>query len=238
MTTSSPTTKTRSQAAPALALTAALLATCFAVLTHDVVDHSGLTVIDPEIAARAIDLRTQVLTALAHFVSAIGDTLSMSILAAVVCLGLLRAGDRAHATLVAVAGLGAAVIVLGGKRVIGRERPPVIDRLATEHTLSYPSGHSVGSCVVIGICAVVLIPKLHRQAARIVTAALAVLFVVAVGCSRVYLGVHWATDVLGAWCISLAWISLCLAVFHYRRRTLADTADAAATDTDTRTPGE
>ncbi|WP_280195053.1 phosphatase PAP2 family protein, partial [Nocardia farcinica] len=130
---------------------------------------------------------------------------------------LYRAGDRAHAALVAVAGLGAALIVFGGKRIIGRERPPVVDRLAVENSLAYPSGHSVGTFVVIGIVAVVLIPKLTGTLARIATGTAAALFVVAVGCSRVYLGVHWPTDVLGAWCVSAAWILFCLTVFHYRR---------------------
>ncbi len=211
------TSPPRPTTVPTLAGLTVLFAVAFGVLTHNVVDRSGLTVIDPEVSGWAVTQRNAVLTPLAHFLSAIGGTLPMTVVATAVTLLLYRAGDRAHATLVAVAGLGAALIVFGGKRIIGRERPPVVDRLAVENSLAYPSGHSVGTFVVIGIVAVVLIPRLTGTLARIATGTAAALFVVAVGCSRVYLGVHWPTDVLGAWCVSAAWILFCLTVFHYRR---------------------
>ncbi|WP_051027576.1 phosphatase PAP2 family protein [Nocardia higoensis] len=229
---------------PALALITAVFATCFGVLTWQVVvhdvgaraphDHGGLLVVDPWVSGWIIEHRAGPLTALAYFVSTVGDTLSMTILGTVVCAYLLRTGDRARATLVAVAGFGAAVIVFGGKRLIGRERPPVADRLTYEPSLSYPSGHAVASCVVIAVCAAVFIPRLQRLVARVAAWALATVFVFAVGWSRVYLGVHWPTDVLGAWCGGLAWMGVCLVVFRSRPRTPEDTDDRPVAPVDAR----
>lgn len=240
MTSPTPTAAPRSRTVPALALVAALFAACFGVLTSQVLvhadDHGGILTIDPRFSGWLIEHRGAVPTAIAHLVSALGDTLSMTILATIVCAALLRTGDRAHATLIAVAGLGAAVIVFGGKRLIGRERPPVADRLAYEPSLSYPSGHAVGSCVVVTICAAIFLPRLTRRAARIVAWTLAAVFVVAVGWSRVYLGVHWPTDVLGAWCASIAWVAFCLAVFHYRLRTPGGDHEAVRADASTSGP--
>ncbi|WP_280502262.1 phosphatase PAP2 family protein [Nocardia farcinica] len=219
-----------------LSALAVMLAACFAAITwqvlrHDVTaepqffldqddqarDLGGLLAVDPAVAGWVIDHRTGALTAAAHTVSALGATLSMTVLGTLACAVLLRAGDRSRAALVAVTGLGAAVIVFAGKRLIGRERPPAADRLAYEPSLSYPSGHSLGSCVVVAVCAAVFLPLLHRRTTRIAGAALAVAFVLSVGWSRVYLGVHWPTDVVGAWCAGAAWMALCLAVFHLRR---------------------
>ncbi|WP_156094755.1 phosphatase PAP2 family protein [Nocardia lijiangensis] len=211
--------------APPLVALGVVLATFIAVLTSNVLASSGLATMDPEVSGWAIENRNGVLTPAARMVSNCGDTLSMTILAVIVCAGLLHVRDRLHAGLVAVTALGSGLIVVIAKRLVGRERPPVADRLAVEHSLSYPSGHSTGTFVVVGIVAIVLIPKLRQPVARAGAALLAVLFVATVGVSRVYLGVHWPTDVLAGWAIGALWILLCLVVFHY----LSPRVRAAAT---------
>ncbi|MCP2276404.1 undecaprenyl-diphosphatase [Nocardia amikacinitolerans] len=200
---------------PTLVALGVLLAAFITVLTRNVLDSSGLATMDPELSGWAVDNRNGVLTPTAQMVSNCGDTLSMTILTVIVCAALLRERDRLRAVLIAVTGLGAALIVAIAKRLVGRERPPVADRLAVENSLSYPSGHSTGTFVVVGIVAIVLIPKLAHAAARVGAALTAVLFIAAVGASRVYLGVHWPTDVLAGWSIGALWILLCLAVFRY-----------------------
>ncbi|MEV0028778.1 phosphatase PAP2 family protein [Nocardia sp. NPDC050793] len=198
-----------------LAATGVLLAVFITVLTRNVLDSSGLTSMDPEVSGWAVENRNGALTPAARMVSNCGDTLSMTILTALVCVALLRVRDRMRAALVVVTALGAGLIVAVAKRLVGRERPPVAERLAVENSLSYPSGHSTGTFVVVGIVAIVLIPMLRRPIARAGAALVAVLFVAAVGASRVYLGVHWPTDVLAGWSIGALWILLCLAVFRY-----------------------
>ncbi|MEV6393046.1 phosphatase PAP2 family protein [Nocardia xishanensis] len=200
---------------PTLAALGVLLAAFVTVLTRNVLDSTGLATMDPEVSGWAVENRNGVLTPAAHMVSNCGDTLSMTILATLVCVALLSVRDRRRAALVAVTALGAGLIIVIAKRLVGRERPPVTDRLAVENSLSYPSGHSTGTFVVVGIVAIVLIPMLRRAIVRVGAALVALLFVAAVGASRVYLGVHWPTDVLAGWSIGALWILLCLAVFRY-----------------------
>ncbi|WP_435591106.1 phosphatase PAP2 family protein [Nocardia sp. bgisy118] len=200
---------------PSLAALGVLLAAFITVLTRNVLDSSGLATMDPEVSGWAVENRNGVLTPAARMVSNCGDTLSMTILTVIVCAALLRVRDRMRAALVAVTALGAGLIVVIAKRLVGRERPPVADHLAVENSLSYPSGHSTGTFVVVGIVAIVLIPLIRRPIVRAGVALVAVLFVAAVGASRVYLGVHWPTDVLAGWSLGALWILLCLAVFRY-----------------------
>ncbi|WP_280494808.1 hypothetical protein, partial [Nocardia farcinica] len=86
------TSPPRPTTVPTLAGLTVLFAVAFGVLTHNVVDRSGLTVIDPEVSGWAVTQRNAVLTPLAHFLSAIGGTLPMTVVATAVTLLLYRAG--------------------------------------------------------------------------------------------------------------------------------------------------
>ena len=164
-----------------------------------------------------IEQRTHTWTVLAEAVSAAGDTTSVAIYSMLACVVLAWRKYWDRAVLVAVAAAGAGVLVFFGKLLIGRDRPPVIDHLVSESNHSYPSGHALGAAVVVGILAAVLLPALAHRVIRVLVIAVASLFVVAVGLSRLYLGVHWPTDVLAGWLIGASWLSLCLSLRPYTR---------------------
>ncbi|MET8652450.1 phosphatase PAP2 family protein [Nocardia aurea] len=203
------------RAYPALAAVAVLLTAFITVLTGNILRGDGLAAIDPEISGWVVEHRTDTLTALARVVTTLGDTLTLTIITVLVCAALIWRGHRRKATLVAGTGIGAAVLTFAGKRLVGRSRPPTADRLAFESSLSYPSGHSLGSMAVISIIAVALIPRLHRTVTRVAAIAAAVILIVAVGSSRVYLGVHWPTDALAGWAIGALWVIICLGAYTY-----------------------
>ncbi|MEU4340029.1 phosphatase PAP2 family protein [Nocardia sp. NPDC023852] len=215
----------------AIVVFAALLVVFNAGLTRYALDDNGRTGLDRGVTNWAIAHRDGVLTPTAVTVSALGGTLAMTALATLVCLGLSWRRRWSQAVLVAITGLGAGLLVRGGKSVIGRDRPPVEEHLVTVANQSYPSGHSLGSFVVVGIVAVVLIPNLRRTALRAVAATLAVIFVAAVGLSRIYLGVHWITDVLGGWCLGALWLLACLTVYRYLTRRKTRAPDTRLVDT-------
>jgi hypothetical protein len=112
-------------------------------------DRTGLSTVDLPIIAWIVDHRSTALTAAAKLVSVAGGTVAMGALAllSVVWLAWRRRWPQAGA--VTAAALGAAVIVSVMKPVLDRARPPQIDQLVVETNASLPSGHALGSTVVL-----------------------------------------------------------------------------------------
>lgn len=206
-------------------LAAALLATAavlLIVLTWQVNNDAGIIRIDPRVLDWMIAHRGEPLTSIARVVTDLGDTKSMTLLATVTVAWFAWQRNWATAALVAVTSAGAGLLVVVIKHLVGRHRPPEVIRLVAEPSLSYPSGHTLGSTVVVGIVAITVIPGLRRRWVRRVATVFAVLFPIAVGLSRIYLGVHWFTDVLAGWLFGLSWLVLCVTVFCQLHRSPTD----------------
>ncbi len=97
---------------------------------------------------------------------------------------------------------GAALLNGAAKHLIARVRPDLWISIAPEASFSFPSGHAMQSAAFAGALRVLAWPTRCRTAALLGGA----LFVVSIGASRVYLGVHFPTDILGGWTASLAWV--------------------------------
>jgi undecaprenyl-diphosphatase len=100
---------------------------------------------------------------------------------------------------------------------VGRLRPVVADPVAAGGGNSFPSGHALASVIGYGALLLVFLPALPRRARRPVIIALATV-VVLVGFSRLALGVHYLSDVLGAWCLGIAWLGASAYAFELWRR--------------------
>ena len=105
------------------------------------------------------------------------------------------------AVFAAVALGGSALLNLGAKHVMQRDRPALWESIAPETTYSFPSGHAMGSATL----ACVLACLAWRTRWRWPVIALGALFTVGVGLSRVYLGVHYPSDILAGWAAAIAW---------------------------------
>ncbi len=111
--------------------------------------------------------------------------------------------------LVAATAAGSLTLTVVGKSVIGRIRPPLADAVPPyELSASFPSGHSLNSVALAGIVACLLVRRQHGRRARALTVSAAAAFAFTMGASRVYLGHHWLTDVLVAWALGLAWLTV------------------------------
>lgn len=98
---------------------------------------------------------------------------------------------------------------------IDRPRPDLVPHLAQVHTMSFPSGHAMLSAVTYLTLGALLARFLPGRATTIFVFAIAVLTTLMVGISRVYLGVHWPSDVLAGWCAGFAWATLCWVASRY-----------------------
>ncbi len=104
---------------------------------------------------------------------------------------------------------GALVVNAGLKEVFQRTRPDVVPHLRDVMTMSFPSGHALTSAVVYLTLGALSMRIAQRGITKFYCMAIAMLVTGLVGASRVYLGVHYPTDVLAGWLIGLSWALLC-----------------------------
>ncbi|WP_081974640.1 phosphatase PAP2 family protein [Novilysobacter arseniciresistens] len=118
-----------------------------------------------------------------------------------------------EATFAAIALAGSALLNVGTKLLFARERPSLWESIAPEVTYSFPSGHAMGSATL----AWVLVLLAWRTRWRWPVLLLVAPFVVLVGFSRVYLGVHYPSDILAGWAAASVWAAASyFAVFRFR----------------------
>jgi membrane-associated phospholipid phosphatase len=156
-----------------------------------------------------------ILHAIHHLSSPLLDTLFVIITtlgsAAAVIVGLvllvaylLRHNHRRDALFLATAVGGTAVLNVAFKLLFHRVRPTLWHQIVTETGYSFPSGHAMISCSLALTIMILCWPTRWRRTAIIG----GTVYFVLVGISRLYLGVHYPSDVLGGWCVSIAWIYL------------------------------
>lgn len=153
---------------------------------------------------RAVHARaTPTLDQLMLFFTRVGAPLPMVGVVALALLLLVLRGRRADALFLTLAVGGAATLNFLAKLLFQRSRPALWPSLAPETDYGFPSGHAMGSLAVVAALAILLLAKRWRWPIL----ALGTVFVVGVGLSRVYLGVHYPSDILAGWSASLAWVT-------------------------------
>ena len=137
-----------------------------------------------------------------------GNGIFLAIVVLVAALLLWRRALVVDALYVVLAFVGAEVITFGMKLGFRRERPFFEDPLATAGSFSFPSGHALVSLSVYGSIAIVIARHAGSRRAGIAVLAAAAVWVAAIGFSRLYLGVHFLSDVLAGYAAGAAWLAL------------------------------
>jgi undecaprenyl-diphosphatase len=138
-------------------------------------------------------------------VTALGGFTFLTFLTIVVTVALLFYGKRRHALVFASTVVLAEISADSLKLVYDRPRPDIVSHGSWVYSHSFPSGHSTMSAAVFLTLAAVLASLEPKRRAKVFTFGVAILLVVSIGLSRVYLGVHWPSDVLAGWWLGAAW---------------------------------
>ena len=165
----------------------------------------------------------------ARDLTALGGVTVLAMVVSAVVGFLLISHKRGAALLVIVAVGGGLVIGSTLKYVVHRPRPPREYQEAYVFTASYPSGHSMLSAVTYLTLGALLAQVSPGRLLRFYIVAVAVVATFLVGLSRVYLGVHWPTDVLAGWTAGLLWSIICLLVERLLQKQGAVEAEFGAT---------
>ena len=191
----------------------------FGGIAEDVVNNESLTVLDVRIAhwfhAHASGPMTQAMLLITHVHGMVGSTI----------LGLALAGwfyvsrQRYWLTTTLVALPGGMLLNVLLKYVFQRARPSFDEPLLTLTTYSFPSGHTANAALLYGLLGCWLWGRHRGSGARVAIVACACMMVALVGTSRMYLGVHYLSDVLAATAAAGAWLTVCItAMSTWRRR--------------------
>ena len=204
-----------------IALTAGAWA--FGALAEELVE--GNTQADTRVAAWLHEHATPAWTTVFENVTRIGNLVTLIAVVVVASIVLFRMRRIAELQLLLLASIGAEIITVGLKLGFERQRPFFADPLATESTYSFPSGHASVSLAVYGTLGYIAARHLGNRSAQLGVLAAAVSLVLLIGFSRLYLGVHFLTDVIAGFSIGLAWVALCVVLLHLRLRLKARRAD-------------
>jgi membrane-associated phospholipid phosphatase len=186
----------------------------FATLAVFVARHTNaIQTFDGHMHTWAVAHRGHLGTSIARLITR-GGLSALTLPTLVVVGALVPGGHKAARTRLGAGVLLAAVAGLGGflelslNTWIHRARPPVSDWAGTAGGASFPSGHTTAATLFALFCAWALTARTRPGWTRIALWTVAGVYALAVGWSRIWLGVHWPTDVLGAWMYGVAWLAL------------------------------
>ena len=146
---------------------------------------------------------------LARDMTALGSLGVLTLLVSASVLFLLMARQRKDAWTMLAATVGGIAVVLILKALLARSRPDELLRSVHVSTPSFPSGHTMMSTVTYLTLGAFMARELRSRTLKMYVMLLALVVSVIVGMTRVYLGVHWPSDVLAGWSFGAAWALLC-----------------------------
>jgi undecaprenyl-diphosphatase len=137
-----------------------------------------------------------------------GPTVLALVVLAVVGFLLLQTRYRT-ALFVVLTAISGELINTAMKHAFNRPRPTIVPHLRAVYTTSFPSGHAMESAIVYLTLGAILMRVAERRVTKIYCLGIAMLLTALAGVSRVFLGVHYPTDVIGGWIIGFVWASIC-----------------------------
>ena len=189
-----------------------LAALAFGGITQDVVGHHGATLLDLHVTAWAVAHRIDWLTIVIRVVTWLGSTAVIVPLAVIVGVFFMLCRHRWWPIAFLAAAIGGAVGLYDiVKSLVGRPRPPSAIWIGHFSGAAFPSGHATQSVACYSALAIILGAG-RLPAAKTVLWSVAALVVLVVGASRIYLGAHWLTDVLGGYALGASWVAVIMTV--------------------------
>jgi len=149
-------------------------------------------------------------------ITQLADARVVILIVAVTLVILWWQHHREEAKFFAVACLGALILNTGLKLFFTKPRPHIFPSLIAETSFSFPSGHALGGFVMYGFLAYLLSAHFPKFSKLIYT--LAVFTIALIGLSRMYIGVHWPTDIIAGYGIGYLWLMICIIMLKLQTR--------------------
>ena len=190
----------------------------FGRIAESIPENDAMAALDRAVPALLRDRVTPRGTEVFVAISAAGESLTLAVIG--IAVGGVLLARRRRTLLIGwvVALAGAGYLDWGLKLTFRRPRPDGAWQRLYGRSWSFPSGHTMGSLVTYGMLAYLLFGVVHAPLKRATIVAGATLLVLAIALSRLYLGVHYLSDVLGGLAAGTVWLTACISVLETMRR--------------------
>lgn len=189
----------------------------FAELAEEVLSGAQITVLDLELANALYTRATPLGTFVFRLVTAFGG---VGIIVVGLLVGVVLIARRRWSALVIwiIALVGGGLLNLEMKALFARPRPAFATPLLVEHNFSFPSGHAMSSIITYGVLAYFLWREFRGRATRLLIVVATTVLVLLIGVSRLTLGVHYLSDVVGGFIAGGIWLGVCIAALSILHR--------------------
>jgi membrane-associated phospholipid phosphatase len=194
----------------ALGLVLALAALAFVAIAEEVVAGEELAAFDLALAMALRGETSPAWRTVFWYLTWLGSGWAVAVVAVIIVLALVRRRHMVLATMWGISQGGSAVLNYGMKLAFARPRPEGADPLLFASGWSFPSGHAMSTLVLCGIGAYLLARLAPSWAMRGPLILLLLVWPVLVGFSRLYLGVHYASDVIAGYLAGTVWVAICI----------------------------
>lgn len=184
-------------------------------LAEHVVNSENMKTLDMEVSGWFFNLRNPVLSKGLYYFTQLGSFYGVTAGTTLAGLYLLikKRGFQLLALLISV--LGSSISMHYSKIYFHRERPLNIAYYTTENSFSFPSGHSTSAMALVGILCYFFLIDIKNRTLSILLFTLGVLYILLIGISRIYLGVHFLTDVAAGYLLGFLWVLVAIGLMEY-----------------------
>lgn len=195
----------------------------FIWLFEEIILDNDIPALDYVVLNKLTMIRTPFLNEIMKLITYLGNVTGVVIFLGVVILVLVLLKKYKYIIPILISSLFGEGFVFIIKLLAQRNRPPIENALLTETDFSFPSGHSMAAVVVYGFIFYFLVKNIKKKGYRIGVGILGVIIILLIGFSRLYLGVHWPTDVLASYLLGGSWVCFvigCIQGWKYIKRGL------------------
>jgi undecaprenyl-diphosphatase len=191
---------------------------CFGEIAEDVSHGDPIVQVDRHVAVWFHQQASPTITQVARTISFLGSAGWLTAVSIGVVLFFVSRRDWLNASLVAFVMVGGGTLDVVLKHFFHRERPVLENPLVTLSSYGFPSGHTMEATLLYGLLALLAWKNARNRAARLGCVVGACFLVLLIGLTRIYLGAHYLTDVLGALAAGLFWLVFCWTAFETLRQ--------------------
>jgi membrane-associated phospholipid phosphatase len=187
----------------------------FSELAEEAVNSSEMKNLDMEVSAWFFNQRRSPLSQAAYYFTQLGTTLGICLSTVLLGLILLWKKRAWYLLPLLAAVLGSGLSSRLSKLHFQRERPLHLAYYDPEATYSFPSGHATSSMALVGILCYFILLEVKNTRARVALCLAGAMYILLMGMSRIYLGVHFFTDVVAGYLLGLLWVLLAVGLLEY-----------------------